>query len=294
MRTPFAGAIVAVAAALVFSSAASAQTPQSQQETGEHWLWKYNGRDRIVGTGGSAPVHDLSGTWAGPLSGAGVPGLPQPEVPSFTPLGQKLNIANRPIGKYSPAGTNDANFRTCDPFGFPRAAIDEIRGVQFGTMPNRIVVMYQFQQVWREIWMDGRELPKNAGGTEKGAPDPRYYGYSVGHWEDDHTLVVETTGLDENTWLTKSGYPHTFDARIEERYTRTDHNDLKMTLSVDDPKIYTRPFSLGTVYFRWVPGQLLDEKLCIPSDTIEYLKSVGDPAGIDPNIKAPAQPQSQR
>jgi len=65
-------------------------------------------------------------------------------------------------------------------------------------------------------------------------------------------------------------------------------------VTVDDPKIYTKPFSLGTVYFRWVPGQLLDEKLCIPSDTIEYLKSVGDPAGIDPNIKAPAQPQSQR
>ena len=199
-----------------------------------------------------------------------------------------------PIGKYSPAGTNDPNFRTCDPFGFPRAALDEIRHVQFGNMPNRIVVMYQFQQVWREIWTDGRELPKNVGGTEKSAPDPRYYGYSVGHWENDNTLVVETTGLDENTWLTKSGYPHTMQARIEERWVRTDRNDLKVTLTVEDPKFYTKPFSLGTVYFRWVPGQLFDEKLCIPSDTIEYLKSVGDPAGTDPNIKVPGQPQSQR
>ena len=294
MRTLFAGAAISVAAALGFSPLAWAQAPQSQQETGEHWLWKYNGRDRIVGTGGPAPVHDLSGTWAGPQSGSGVPGLPQPEVPSFTPLGQRLFSANRPIGKYSPAGTNDANFRTCDPFGFPRAGIDEIRGVQFGTMPNRIVVMYQFQQVWREIWMDARELPKNVGGTEKGAPDPRYYGYSVGHWENDNTLVVETTGLDENSWLTKSGYPHTTEARIEERYTRADHNDLKVTLTVDDPKIYTKPFSLGTVYFRWTPNQLFDEKLCIPSDTIEYLKSVGDPAGMDPKLNPPAQPQSPR
>ena len=116
----------------------------------------------------------------------------------------------------------------------------------------------------------------------------------MGHWENDNTLVVKTTGLDENTWLTKSAYPHSVDARIEERYTRADHNDLRVTLTVDDPKIYTKPFSLGTVYFRWVPGQLFDEKLCIPSDTIEYLKSVGDPAGMDPNIKEPAQPQSQR
>jgi len=294
MRTSFAGAILAITAALAFSSLVMAQAPQAQQETGERWLWKYNGRDRIVGTGGPAPVHDLSGTWAGPQSGSGVPGLPQPEVPSFTPEGQKLLSGNRPIGKYSPAGTNDANFRTCDPFGFPRAALDEIRGVQFGTMPNRIVVMYQFQQVWREIWMDGRELPKNVGGTEKGAPDPRYYGYSVGRWENDNTLVVETTGLDENTWLTKGGFPHTAQARIEERYTRTDRNDLKVTLTVEDPKLYTKPFSLGTVYFRLVPGQLMDEKLCIPSDTIEYLKAVGDPAGSDPKLKDQVPPQSQR
>ncbi len=287
-------AIMGIAAALAFSLLSMAQAPQAQKETAEQWPWKYNGRDRIVGPGGPAPVHDLTGTWAGPQSGSGVPGLPQSEVPSFTPMGQKLFAANRPIGKYSPAGTNDANFRTCDPFGFPRAALDEIRHVQFGNMPNRIVVMYQFQQVWREIWMDGRELPKNVGGTEKSSPDPRYYGYSVGHWENDNTLVVQTTGLDENTWLTKSGYPHTMEARIEERWVRTDHNDLKVTLTVEDPKMYTKPFSLGTVYFRWVPGQLFDEKLCIPSDTIEYLKAVGDPAGTDPNIKVPAQPQSQR
>jgi len=120
---------------------------------------------------------------------------------------------------------------------------------------------------------------RNVGATEKGAPDPRYYGYSVGHWENDHTLVVETTGLDESTWLTEAGYPHSSEARVEERFTRTDHNDLELTLTVDDPKLYTQPFSLGTEYFRWVPNQLLEERLCIPSQVIEYLKAVGDPAG---------------
>ena len=290
-RTSVARAIPALAGLVAVACVALAQAPQAQQETGEHWLWKYNGRDRVVGTGGPAPVHDLSGTWAGPLSGSGVPGLPVPDMPSFTPDGEMRFSLNRPIGKYSPAGTNDANFRTCDPFGFPRAAVDEIRGIQFGTMPNRIVVMYEFQQDWREIWMDGRELPRNVGGTAKDAPDPRYYGYSVGHWENDNTLVVETTGLDENTWLTKNGYPHTVDARVEERWVRADHNDLKLTVTVDDPKLYTKPFSLGMAYFRWTPNQLFDEKLCIPSDTIEYLKAVGDPAGMDPKIKGPAQPQ---
>ena len=103
-----------------------------------------------------------------------------------------------------------------------------------------------------------------------------------GPWEGDNTLVVDTTGLDENTWLTDAGYPHSIDAHVQERFTRTDHNDLELTLTVDDPKFYTKPFSLGTEYFRWVPDQLLDERLCIPSNVIEYLKAVGDPAGKQP------------
>jgi hypothetical protein len=146
-------------------------------------------------------------------------------------------------------------------------------------MPDRVVVMYQYQQVWREIWMDGRELPKNVASAENGAPDPRYYGYSVGHWEGDNTLVVDTTGLDEGTWLNQTGYPHTVEAHVQERYVRTDHNNMELTVTVDDPKLYTKPFSLGTEYFKWVPNQMLGERLCVPSDVIEYLKAVGDPAG---------------
>ena len=184
--------------------------------------------------------------------------------------------------KYNPAGTNDPVVRTCDPLGFPRADKYSIMEMAFATMADRIVVLYPFQQQWREIWMDGRELPKNVGAAEKGAPDPRYYGYSVGRWEGDNTLIVETTGLDDRTWVNEVGYPHSIDAHVQERFTRTDHNDLELTLTIDDPKLYTKPFSLGTEYFRWVPNQLLEERLCIPSQVIEYLKAVGDPAGAKP------------
>ena len=276
MRNPFTGAIAGLAAVLIFSSIAMTQ-PQQRPHEGS--VWKYDGRDRSVGSGGPAPVHDLSGSWAGPRSGAGVLDSKPGDVPSMTPLGQKLFSGNKSLQKYDPAGTNDPVARTCDPLGFPRADKYSIMEMAFATMPGRIVVLYPFQQQWREIWMDGRELPKNVGTTEKGAPDPRYYGYSVGHWENGNTLVVETTGLDENTWLTEAGYPHSSDAHVQERFTRTDHNDLELTLTVDDPKLYTKPFSLGTEYFRWVPNQLLEERLCIPSQVIEYLKAVGDPAG---------------
>ena len=167
MRSLWNSIILTLVGVLVFSSAAIAQMPQPQQATGENSKWIYNGRNRVAGSGGPAPVHDLSGTWAGPRSGAGVPDFRVGEIPSLTPLGQELFSGRKSLAKFSPAGTNDPFVRTCDPLGFPRADVDEIRGISFATMPDRIVMLYQFQQVWREIWMDGRELPKNAGPPKK-------------------------------------------------------------------------------------------------------------------------------
>lgn len=285
MRKPWSSIILALAGVLAVSSFASAQIPQPQQASGVNSKWMYNGRNRVVGSGGPAPVHDLNGTWAGPRSGAGVPDFRGGDTPSLTPLGQKLFSENKSLGKFSPAGTNDPFVRTCDPLGFPRTDLDEIRGISFASMPDRIVVLYQFQQVWREIWMDSRTLPKNVGAAEKGAPDPRYFGYSVGHWEGDNTLVVDTTGFDDRSWLDRDGHPHSVQAHVRERFTRTDHNNLEVTITLDDPTIYTKPFSLGTVYFKWIPNQIFEEKLCIPSETIEYLKSVGDPAGSSISAK---------
>lgn len=226
------------------------------------------------GPGGPAPKRDLSGSWAGPIQidSSVVP-------PPLTPLGKQLLSQNKPEAQYHVADTNDMFARNCDPLGFPRNMIFEIRGIAFATMADRIVVLNQYQRIWREIWMDGRELPKNVGAPQKGAPDPRYYGYSVGHWENDNTLVVDTTGLDEKTWITRNGYPHTVDAVVHERYVRTDHNDLQLTLTLDDPKIYIQTMKLGTADFKWIPDQQLEEQMCIPSEMLQYLNIVGDPAG---------------
>ncbi len=286
MRNQFSGAIVGLAAVLVLSPVVRAQMAQSQPKQGNeaHSPWKFYPTDRAVGDGGPAPKRDLTGTWAGPGSGSGIVNpRTTAEQPSLTPLGQQLMSQNKPLGKFSPAGTNDPHVRYCDPFGVPQNMTNEIRGISFATMPNRIVALLQFQDIWREIWLDGRALPTGVGGSQKGALDPRYNGYSVGHWEDDNTLVVDTTGLDDRTWVTSGGYPHTLDAHVQERFTRKDHNDLTLTITLDDPKIYAKPFSLASQNFRWIPNQELDEWLCLPSDVMDYLKTMGDPAGSDPN-----------
>ncbi len=61
------------------------------------------------------------------------------------------------------------------------------------------------------------------------------------------------------------------------------HKRLKLTVTMVDPKIYTKPFDLGTEYFRWIPNQEINERLCVPSQVMEYLQRMGDPAGSDPN-----------
>ena len=71
---------------------------------------------------------------------------------------------------------------------------------------------------WRPIWLDGRPAPED--------PDPTWFGYAIGHWEGDDTLVVQSTGFNDKTWLGPNGFPHSEDMRVTERYRRVDHDTI--------------------------------------------------------------------
>ena len=126
--------------------------------------------------------------------------------------------------------------------------------------------------------MDGRALPKAV--DVRGMPESRLYGHSVGRWQDDHTLVIDTTGLDERPWLDEAGHPRSNAARIQERYTRRDQYNLQLTVTIDDPKFYTKPWTFMQGNFYWVMGQEFAETFCIPSEGIEYRDSIARPSGI--------------
>ena len=87
----------------------------------------------------------------------------------------------------------------------------------------------------RQIFMDGRELEKD--------PNPSWMGYSVGRWDGD-TLVVESNGFKESTWLDGDGHPHTEALRITERYRRRDFGHMELLMTLDDPKAYTKPWTI--------------------------------------------------
>jgi hypothetical protein len=265
MRHLFVRSIMGLIAVLAFSSIGMAQAGAAANNT----LYGALSADPSTGgPGGPAPRRDLSGVWTGPIVAK------KGAVPPMTPLGNKLFSLNKSEGKFGEAASNDP-WKTCDPFGFPRSAVDQIRALAFSQMPDKVVILVPYMRTWREVWMDGRELPKNIG--HKGGPDSTWFGYSVGHWDGDYTLVIDTVGSDDRTWLDNDGDPHSVDAHVQERYTRVDHNHLEMTVTVDDPAIYTKSFVLGTSKFIWVPKQETEEQLCVPSEALTYLNTISIP-----------------
>jgi hypothetical protein len=253
---------------LALSSIAIAQAPKPGTKDS---LYRGNRLKPDPTPGGPAPVHDVSGSWAGNLTPERL------EIPPFTPLGQKMFSLNKPETEVGTGHSNDP-LNTCDPLGIPRNLVFETRGLAFGTIPpDRILVLHQYQRIWRYVWMDGHhELPTKFD-TKDGVPS-RWYGYSVGHWDGDHTLVIDTVGTSDQSWLDKAGHPHSVDAHIQERYERVDHNHLLMTVTVDDPKIYTKPFVLSKNEYRWIPDQEAEEQMCVPSEMIQYMNLISKPA----------------
>jgi hypothetical protein len=293
MQHPHRGVLVGVAGVLLLSALAAAQN-NAAQNTAPKSPWKYYPADRAVGDGGPAPKRDLSGTWAGESYGANTPRNRGPESPApFTALGKQLFDKNRAEGAgVTVANSNDPHVRYCDPYGFPQNMTNEIRGLTVTTLPNRTFILLMYMDLWREIWTDGRTLPAVVGGRARDALDPKYNGYSVGRWEDDFTFVAETTGLVPETWAHESGLPHSIMARVTERFHRSSKHDLSVAQTMTDPQLYSRPFSLGEVHFRWIPNQLFDDFTCIPSEVQRYLKEMADPAGTGDAGAAGAQPRN--
>lgn len=214
---------------------------------------------------------DISGVWAGPP----LPTLQEPAP--FTPAGQARYDANKPTWGPKAVGLAESNdpLITCDPLGFPRSILYETRGFEFVHTPTRTIQLLQYQRAWREIWTDGRPLPTDAGGQP---PDPRWYGYSIGRWEDDATFVVETAGTDERGWVDYFGRPHSAAAHFEERYRRAGPGMLEVTVTVTDPDTYTRPYVAMKQMFVRADTQELEEQLCVPSEAIEYFRTIAAPA----------------
>lgn len=233
-----------------------------------------------------APKHDLSGIWE-PANGwrDGVQAFGAKANPSdgkhvlpMTQLGEQMFKANKPSQGITSVGardTNDPSNISCERLGMPREELYNFRGLQIVQAETQVLMLYQYDQAWRSIWTDGRDLPN------LDTLEPRWYGYSVGKWVDDTTLVVQTVGMDERTWIDNGGRPHSDELRVEERFHRVNHDIMELTMTITDPKIYTKPWlALDKFPLRLQPKDFdIREMICSPSELADYLKQVAATEG---------------
>jgi hypothetical protein len=123
--------------------------------------------------------------------------------------------------------------------------------------PGVVVILYEAQGGVRQIFTDGRPLPKDD-------PQPWWYGYSIGKWDGD-TLVVETTGFRDDVWLDIDGTPLTGTGKLTERFRRPNYGNLEIDVTVEDPKVYSKPFTVR-VNHRIMPDTDLIEFICQEND----------------------------
>ena len=118
--------------------------------------------------------------------------------------------------------------------------------------PGMIAVLYEAYNHYRQIFLDGRPLPRPT--------QPAYLGYSVGRWEGE-TLVVDTTGFNDLGWLDDGGHPQTEALHVTERFRRRDFGHMDLQLTIDDPKAYTKPWG-PTLRLNFQPDDELMESIC--------------------------------
>ena len=238
---------------------------------------------------GPAPVHDISGVWE-PANGAGAgiqangpASMPSDGVhePPYTPTGKASYDSHKALYGYRnvpPSLSNDPR-NHCDPLGFPRSDFYQLRHTEIVQNQNQVIILYQYDKRYRVIWTDGRQMPKEL-------PDNRWYGYSVGKWVDDNTLVVNTIGLmgNEKVWLDETGRPMSDEMKVEERFHRVNQNLMELTVTVEDPKFFTKPWVAMDKFPMRLQSSDYDiiEMLCVPSEMEAYSKDFGDAAsGVD-------------
>ena len=143
----------------------------------------------------------------------------------------------------------------CLPLGVPRA---ELIAFPFKIVqtPGLIVMMYEQDYTRRQIYTDGRKLPDD--------PNPTWLGYSVGHWEGE-TLVVDSAGFNDQVWIDSAGHPTSQALHVQERFHRRDFGHMDLQITIDDPKMYTKPFTFKVTQLL-LPDSDIFEYICAENE----------------------------
>ena len=208
MRNHFIGSIVAVL--VTFSPLILAQTAQQS----------------------AVPVPDLSGVWG--RKGEEFIRTYSKEPPPMTPWAKERfqAVTDYADGRARRRDDKDPVLIHCAPPGVTR--VYNSAPFEIIQIPDRVLMLFEWDHWVRQIWMDGREHPED--------PDPTWMGHSIGRWDGD-TLVVDTVGFNDKTWIDPLGHSHSEALHLVERYRRVDPNTLVIDLTFEDAKAFLKPWS---------------------------------------------------
>ena len=142
----------------------------------------------------------------------------------------------------------DPIITACAPAGMTRI-LQQGRPFEIFQVPGRVLIVFEVDSKVRHIWMDGRGHPED--------PHPTWMGHSIGRWDGD-TLVVDTVGLNDKSWLDSGGHPHSEALHVVEHFRRVSHDVLEVEVMYEDPLAYTKPWT-GKLNFRLRPDWELME-----------------------------------
>ena len=241
MRTALLAATVAGLAVALFAQSAKPSTPKNTT---------------------TPAMPDISGVWGEHTYTGGMSELPgeydsKSEAMALTPWATNLWNYNRDPLNPRPRGRNEL-----DPSShcFPPGPVRLITGaggnagpVEIIQTPKKVTILYEQDHSIRQIFTDGREHPKDL--------DLSWNGHSIGKWDGD-TLLVDTIGMREETWLDGAGHAHSDQLHLVERYKRVDHDTLEINLTLTDPKTFTKPWNHRVTY-QWRPDlEIMENVTC--------------------------------
>ncbi len=230
----------------------------------------------VQGQRDASPVPDLSGDWFHPA----IQSLSKADRQSNM-RGKELDIPYQPwaqaktLAEVSAGGADGRFEQTTDPYVLYCEPLGPVR--QFGypgksrfiQTPEAVYILDEVGPLFQIVWLNSKH-PDD--------PDPQYLGHAIGWYENGKTLVVDTVGLNDRSWLDQAGHPHTDQMHLVERFTRVDDRTLSYEFTIDDPGAYTKPWGLQRNFTRSTTGFMRYQWPCSVRDTKDHYSKVGSAA----------------
>lgn len=260
MRNTLVLSMAGLLGALVFPLASQAQQASSKPAD-LSGTWGLDGTKG--GIGQSISVGDIGGKLRGK----------EPDIPYMPWSLAKTMSEKPPTGPDSQfQGTTDPWINYCEPPGLIRIYMEPAR-TKFVQMPDAVYILHEVNETFRVVRLNSKHLDD---------PDPQYWGDSIGWYENGDTLVIDTIGTNDRTWLDQLGHPHTDKMHVVERYKRVDATHMELDAVIDDPGAYTKPFNAHRNFAISKVEFMANPWVCSTRQNTTFYDNTYKPAEIQP------------